>query len=109
MSADIDIDFANREDILKHIKHVAARKLHKGKPERHNSGVYVQPIPFDPSLGCSALHYKEADERGYYKIDFLNVSVYNLIKDEEHYKEMLERTPPWHRLQEKEFVALFLA
>jgi len=44
MSADVDIDFANREDILQYIKNIPARKLHKGTPERHNSGVYVQPI-----------------------------------------------------------------
>ena len=104
MSADIDIDFSNRDDILQHIKHIPARKLHRGKPERHNSGVYVQPIPFDPGINCSAIHYKEADERGYFKIDFLNVSVYNLIRDEEHYEKMLARTPPWHRLKEREFV-----
>jgi len=104
MSADIDIDFANRLDILQHIKHTPARKLHKEKPERHNSGVYVQPIPYDPMLDASALHFKDADERGYFKIDFLNVSVYQHIKDEAHYQEMLARTPPWERLKEPEFV-----
>ena len=104
MSADIDIDFANREDILQHIKYISARKLHKGEPERHNSGVYAQPIPYDPMLDASSLHYEEADERGYFKIDFLNVSVYQHIRDEEHYQELLEREPPWHRLNEKEFV-----
>ena len=104
MSADIDIDFANREDILQHIKYISARKTHKDKPERHNSGVYVQPIPYDPMLDASSLHFEEADKRGYFKIDFLNVSVYQYIRDEEHYKELLEREPPWHGLKEKEFV-----
>lgn len=104
MSADIDIDFANRDSILQHIRHTAARKTHKGKPERHNSGVYVQPIPYDPMLGCSAIHYKDADDRGYFKIDFLNVSVYQHIRDQEHYEELLAMEPPWHRLKEKEFV-----
>lgn len=104
MSADIDIDFSNRDDILQHIRHVSARKLHQGKPERHNSGVYVQPIPFDPTLDASALHFKDADERGYFKIDFLNVSVYQHIKDAEHYQAMLDRPIPWHRLNEAAFV-----
>ena len=104
MSADIDIDFANRDDILNLIKHTPARKLHKGKPERHNSGAYVQPIPYDPMLGCSALHFKEADRRGYYKLDFLNVSVYQHIKDQKQYDELLAMEPPWERLAEKEFV-----
>jgi len=104
MSADIDIDFSNRNDILDLINHTPARKLHKEKPERHNSGVYVQPIPYDPMLGCSSLHFKEAGERGYYKIDFLNVSVYQYIKNEEHYQKLLATEPPWARLNEPEFV-----
>jgi len=104
MSADIDIDFANRNDILNLIKHVPARKLHQGVPERHNSGVYVQPIPYDPMLDASALHYKDADKRGYFKIDFLNVAVYQHIKDQKHYDELLAMDPPWERLKEPEFV-----
>ena len=104
MSADIDIDFGNRDDILQHIKHVSARKTTMGKPERHNSGVYVQPIPYDPMIDASSLHFKEADDRGYFKIDFLNVSVYQHIRDYDHYQELLEREPPWHRLSEHEFV-----
>lgn len=102
--ADIDIDMSCRDDILQHIKHISARKLHMGVPERHSSGVYVQPIPYDPMLDTSALHYKVADERGYFKVDFLNVSVYQHIKDPAHYKELLDREPPWHRLKEAEFV-----
>ena len=104
MSADIDIDFGRRDDILRHIKHTPARKLHQGKPERHNSGVYVQPIPYDPMLDASSLHYKIADERGYFKIDFLNVSVYQHIKDEAHYQALLAKEPPWERLSDPKFV-----
>lgn len=102
--ADVDIDFANRNDVLNLIEHIPARKLHKNKPERHNSGVYVQPIPYDPMLGCSSLHFKEADKRGYYKLDFLNVSVYQHIRDDEHYKKLLAMDPPWDRLKERGFV-----
>ena len=104
MSADIDIDFGNREDILQYIKHTPARKLVKGNPERHNSGVYVNPIPYDPMLGACALHFKDADKRGYFKVDFLNVSVYQHIRDAAHYQELLDREPPWHRLKEAAFV-----
>jgi hypothetical protein len=102
--ADIDIDMANRDDILNLIKHVPARKLHNGKPERHNSGIYVQPIPYDPMVHCSALHFKDADERGYFKLDFLNVSVYQHIKDNDHYNKLLAMDPPWERLAEPAFV-----
>ena len=102
--SDVDIDFANRQDILDLIQHIPARKLFKGKPDKHISGVYVQPIPVDPALGTASIHFKEADERGYFKLDFLNVSVYNAIRDQEHYDKLLETEPPWERLAEKEFV-----
>ena len=104
MSADVDLDFADRNKILALIKHIPARKTHSGKPERHASGVYVQPIPYDPALGIAALHYKEADKRGYFKLDFLNVAVYQQIRDEEHYQHLLNTEPPWHRLSDPEFV-----
>jgi len=98
MAADIDIDLAQREDILKLIHHVPARQTHEGKPRRHNSGVYVTDIPHDPVHGCAAIDYADAEARGYFKIDFLNMSVYQLIQDPDHYQEMLTRAPPWQRL-----------
>ena len=39
---DIDIDFADRTSVLKHISHTPAR-LETGK--RHNTGVYFTDIP----------------------------------------------------------------
>ena len=98
MSADIDIDFADREHILKLIQHTPARQLHQGQVRRHNSGVYVTDIPQDPVLACAALDYETAESRGYFKIDFLNMGVYGLIRDPVHYDEMLAATPPWDRL-----------
>ena len=98
MSADIDIDFADRETVLKLIQHTPARQLHQGQVRRHNSGVYITDIPYDPISECAAIDYEEAEQRGYFKIDLLNMSVYQLIKSPEHYKEMLEAMPPWERL-----------
>lgn len=98
MSADIDIDFADRTKILDLIRHTPARQMHDGHVRRHNSGVYVTAIPYDPINECAAIDYEEAERRGYFKIDFLNMSVYNLIKDPDHYAEMLARDPPWSRL-----------
>lgn len=98
MSADIDLDFADRNRILELVKHIPARQIHDGQPRRHNSGVYVTDIPFDPMLGCAAIDYQEAEQRGYFKIDFLNMTVYQLIRDPEHYQAMLDREPNWQRL-----------
>jgi hypothetical protein len=98
MSADIDIDFADRESVLKLIKHVPARQTIEGKVRKHNSGVYVTDIPQDPVDRCAALDYETAEQRGYFKIDLLNMSVYNLIQSPEHYEQVLAQTPDWQRL-----------
>ena len=97
MSADIDLDFADRNKILERIRHVPARQIHDGQARRHNSGVYVTDIPRDPFLGCAAIDYEEAEQRGYFKIDFLNMSVYQNIRDPAHYQWLLEQPVPWQR------------
>jgi len=98
MSADIDLDLADREQVLKLISAVPARQLVQGQVRKHNSGVYITDIPYDPVNQCAAIDYEEAERRGYFKIDLLNMSVYQLIKSPEQYKEMLAKEPPWERL-----------
>jgi len=98
MSADIDIDLANRDQLLALIRHTPARQTVNDQARRHNSGVYVTNIPRDPVLGCAAIDYQEAETRGYFKIDLLNMSVYQLIRDPDHYNQLLAQEPPWSRL-----------
>ena len=98
MSADIDIDLADRDRLLQLILATPARQLHQGQVRRHNSGVYVTNIPYDPVNECAAIDYEVAEERGYFKIDLLNMSVYQLIKSPEHYKQILNQEPNWSQL-----------
>lgn len=98
MSADIDIDFADRTSALNLIQYTSARQLVQGQVRRHNSGVYVTDIPYDPMHNCAAIDYEAAEQRGYFKLDFLNMSVYQLITDPDHYSAMLTTSPPWDRL-----------
>ena len=98
MSADVDIDFADREQILNLVQHIPARQIVQNQVRRHNSGVHVTAIPYDPVNNCAAIDYETAEQRGYFKIDFLNMGVYQLIKSPDHYKEMLTTTPPWNQL-----------
>ena len=98
MSADIDIDFANRDQILNLVQHIPARQMVQNQVRRHNSGVYFTDIPYDPINNCAAIDYETAEQRGYFKIDFLNMSVYQLIKSPEHYIKMLTVKPLWNRL-----------
>lgn len=98
MSADIDIDLANRDQLLQLIRAVPARQTTNGQARRHNSGVYVTDIPWDPVNQCAAIDYETAEQLGYFKIDLLNMSVYQLIQDQAHYDQMLNQDPPWSRL-----------
>ena len=98
MSADIDIDLADRNQLLQLIDAVPARQQHQGQVRRHNSGVYVTDIPTDPVNDCAAIDYETAETLGYFKIDLLNMSVYQLVKSPEHYESVLNQAPNWTRL-----------
>jgi len=99
MSADIDIDLADRDQLLRLIQSVPARQINQGQVRRHNSGIYVTDIPQDPVNACAAIDYETAEQLGYFKIDLLNMSVYQLIKSPSHYEAMLALEPPWSRLR----------
>lgn len=98
MSADIDIDLANRDQLLSLIQVISARQTTQDQTRRHNTGVYPTAVPYDPVNGCAAIDYHEAEQRGYFKIDLLNMSVYQLVKSPEHYAAMLDQDPDWSRL-----------
>ena len=98
---DIDIDFADRDIILSHIEHRVA-KLNSGK--KHNTGVYATEIPHNPVDNLSTIEHKTAEERGYFKLDFLNVSIYKDVRDEAHLQELMEKEPLWQLLEHKDFV-----
>ena len=98
MSADIDIDFANRDQLLAIIQATPARQNAQGQTRRHNSGVYVTDIPRDPVNHCAAIDYETAAQLGSFKIDLLNMTMYQLIQNPDHYDAMLALDPPWSRL-----------
>lgn len=101
MSADIDIDLANRDELLKLINTTPAMQKVNGQIRKHNSGVYVTDIPYDPVNHCAAIDYETAEQLGYFKIDLLNMSVYQLITSPEQYTQALAQEPPWSRLWEE--------
>ena len=97
---DIDIDFGNRDIILSKLKHRVA-KLTTGK--KHNTGIYTTEIPHNPIDNLSTIEHKTAEERGYFKLDFLNVSIYKDVRDETHLQELMEKEPLWELLEHKDF------
>lgn len=96
VSTDVDIDVFGRDNILDGIECIFGRiDRPDGRVEKHPTGVYFQNIPRDPVTNMSTLDHRIANDYGYFKIDFLNVNMYENIKDENHLLELLNKEPPW--------------
>ena len=103
---DIDIDFVNRDEALKLFKHIKASRADNNKLVKHNTGVYLHEVPMNAVEGLCAIPYEQAEEQGYFKIDFLNVGLYNGVRNEEHLKQLMETEPLWDLLLQDDFVNL---
>lgn len=98
---DIDIDFPDRDQVLSKIQYRVARL---DTDKKHNTGIYATEIPHNPIDNLATIDYKTAEQRGYFKIDFLNVSIYKDVRGEKHLTDLMNREPIWELLQHDEFV-----
>lgn len=103
MNFDIDIDFGNRDLILEHINHIPAAMRNVSPIRKHNTGVYVTEVPYDALNDMANIDYVEAENRGYIKLDLLNVHVYQDIKSENELLDLM-LMPNWDLLKKKDFV-----
>jgi DNA polymerase III alpha subunit len=103
---DIDIDFPDRKQVLDIIQHIPAAIKENHTFKKHNTGVYCHSIPYNPLTDTASIDYKEAEDRGYFKIDFLNVNVYKDVRDEEHLTQLLNTEPLWDLLEQDEFTSM---
>jgi hypothetical protein len=102
---DIDIDFLDRDSALDLFKHIKASRTDEGKLVKHNTGVYLHEVPVNAIEDLCAVPYEEAEDRGYFKVDFLNVGIYKGVRDEAHLVELMNREPLWDLLLEDDFSA----
>jgi hypothetical protein len=102
-NSDVDIDFGDRDLILQHIKHIPAAMRNVTPIRKHATGVHITEIPYDAINDMANIDYNEAEKRGYFKLDLLNVHVYNQVRDEEHLKYLM-REPDWSKLNDSNFV-----
>ena len=103
---DIDIDFPDRSKALGLFDHVIASRKENDVVKPHNTGIYVTDIPRDHRNNLATIDYKQADERGYFKIDFLNVGIYQDVKSEEHLDQLMNTEPLWDLLEQDDFTNL---
>ena len=103
IDSDIDIDLGDRDKLLAVIKHIPASMRNVDPVRKHPTGVYITEIPYDPVHDMAALHYVDAEKRGYFKLDLLNVHVYNQVQSEEHLVELMSN-PDWSVLKDRSIV-----
>jgi DNA polymerase III alpha subunit len=101
---DIDIDFADRTKALALFEHVRASRLEDARLVPHNTGVYFHTVPLNAASNLCAIPYEQSEAKGYFKIDFLNVSLYKDIKDEAHLIRLMEQEPDWVLFEHQEIV-----
>ena len=101
---DVDIDFFDRDGVLKLFKHTPATMIKEDKTEKHKTGVYFHAVPEHPVTGHASLDYKNAEDRGYFKIDMLNVSIYKDVKSEQDLVELMIQEPDWDMLKDSKIV-----
>jgi len=102
-NSDIDIDLGDRDKLLSLIEHTPA-SIRKNEVKKHNTGIYVTDVPYDPISESCSLDYEVAEERGYFKLDILNVHLYNFVKDEHHLNELM-KDPDWSMLNDSDIVS----
>lgn len=102
-NSDVDIDFGDRDKILNLIEHIPAAMRYVSPIRKHATGIHVTEVPYDPVNDIASIDYSDADRRGYLKLDFLNVHIYNYVRDELHLIELM-REPDWSKLNDKKFV-----
>lgn len=103
LNADIDIDFGNRDKLLELIRHTRAAMRNINPIRNHATGVYITDVPYDPVNDIASIDYTEAEKRGYFKLDLLNVHVYESVKSEEHLIDLMKE-PDWFKLKDPVFV-----
>jgi len=101
---DVDIDMANRDDFLKLVNITPASIEKDGKFTKHNTGVYFQNIPKFPLEGYSTIDHKQAEQEGWFKVDFLNNHVYKDVIDEQHLDKLVNTEPMWELFEHEEIV-----
>jgi len=102
---DIDIDFKTDFDPLEYFPQaVRAAMVDKDELKKHPAGAYLQYMPKDSISKLAAIPYKKADELGYFKVDFLHLSLLDIFESKEEIRTLLKVEPDWSILEDRESV-----
>ena len=99
---DVDIDTPTTFNPIHLFPWTRACLVKDGDLQPHPCGVYPQAIAVDDLTGLAAIPYKDAEDIGYYKIDFLHLNIYDHFQSREEIEHLLEIEPDWHLLTDPE-------
>ena len=102
---DIDLDLKTDFDPLEIFDEAIRASMVKNQDlVKHNVGVYFQTIPVDAMTGLAAIPYEQAEEVGYFKVDFLHLSLLDVFESKKEIRELLKIEPDWSLLMRPDIV-----
>jgi len=103
---DIDIDLQPTFNPLKYFGKITQASMVKDNElVKHPCGVYFQNIPRDKITNLSAIPYEPAEELGYFKIDFLHLSILDYFENKEQIRTLIKKDPDWSLLENENAVS----
>jgi Bacterial DNA polymerase III alpha subunit finger domain len=103
---DVDLDFPTNFDPKTIFDEaIPASMVKKGELTKHPCGHYFQTIPVDEETNLAAIPYEQAEELGYFKIDFLHLSVLDHFESKDEIRALLKIEPDWSLLLDREQVS----
>jgi len=85
---------------------VQASREQSGQLLKHPAGIYFQKIPIDVMTDLAAIPYEEAEQLGYFKIDFLHLGLLDTFgfTCKQDIRTLIQAEPNWDLLQNQEVV-----
>jgi len=103
---DIDIDFPSDFDPLDYFDQaVRASMVKNGDLKKHPVGAYLQNMPKDKITDLAAIPYEQAEELGYFKIDFLHLSLLDNFTSKDEIRALVKIEPDWNLLLDEDVVS----
>lgn len=103
---DIDIDTPTTfEPLSMFPTAIKASQVHNEKITKHPAGAYFQTIPIDPISGLSAIPYDRAEDYGFFKVDFLHLSLLDYFDNKKQLRKLMNTEPDWSLLQDEAAVS----
>ena len=103
---DVDIDLRTDFDPLDYFPEaVRASRVQDGELKPHPAGAYLQAMAKDNVTGLAAIPYDRAEDLGYFKVDFLHLSILDNFESKAEVRALLKKEPDWLLLQSPDAVS----